>query len=133
MCSAASEAFGAARTLSAPIQHAKSEEVGCWPSEPLDSLIGGVLANQHGVWEGWGELCFSVHSVPSFPVFIVWSTGTRLAVMSIQDKLICVRLVMPRCVFSMPLFFSEIVKFSFDSKVKRFACINLSSSIFFIH
>ena len=30
----------------------KSEEVGCRTSEPSDSLIGGVLANQRGVWEG---------------------------------------------------------------------------------
>ena len=57
VCSAASEAFGAQRTLSAPTEHATSEEVGCRTSEPLDSLIGrsdwwGVLANQHGVWEG---------------------------------------------------------------------------------
>ena len=44
LCSAALEAFRAARTLSAPIQHAKSEKVGCWPSEPLDNLIGCVLA-----------------------------------------------------------------------------------------
>ena len=47
MCSAA---FQATQTLSAPIQHAKSEEVGCRPSEPLDSLIGGVLANSRSVW-----------------------------------------------------------------------------------
>ena len=44
VCSAASEAFGAAWTLSAPIQHAKSEEEGCRTSEPLDSLIGCVPA-----------------------------------------------------------------------------------------
>ena len=44
MCSAALEAFGATRTLFAPIQHAKSNEVGCLSSEPLDSLIGRVLA-----------------------------------------------------------------------------------------
>lgn len=31
-------------TLSAPMQHTKSEEVGCWPPEPLGSLIGCVLA-----------------------------------------------------------------------------------------
>ena len=43
--------------LSAPIQHAKSGEVGCRPSEPLDSLIGGVLANQRGVWEGRNIVC----------------------------------------------------------------------------
>ena len=54
MCSAALEAFGAAPTLSAPIQHAKSEAVG----RLLDSLIGGVLANQHGVWEGRNTVCF---------------------------------------------------------------------------
>ena len=42
--------------LSDPIQHAKSEEVGCRPSEPLDSLIGGVIANQRGVWEGWNTV-----------------------------------------------------------------------------
>ena len=44
VCSAALEAFGASGTFSAPIQHAKSEEIGCRPSEPLDSLIGCVLA-----------------------------------------------------------------------------------------
>ena len=39
----------------------------------------------------------------------------RLAViMSVQDRLICVHLVMPRCMFSMQLFLSEIVKFLFD-------------------
>ena len=38
------EDFGTARTASALIQHAKSEKVGCCSSEPLDSLIGGVLA-----------------------------------------------------------------------------------------
>ena len=67
-----------------------------------------------------GILCahwFSTHSVPSFLVFMLWSTGTRLAViMSVQDELICVRLVMPRCMFSMQLFLSEIVKFHFDQK-----------------
>ena len=65
-----------------------------------------------------GILCahwFSMHSVTSFLVFILWSTAMRLAViMSVQDKLICVHLVMPRCMFSMQLFLSEIV-----------ACINL--------
>ena len=45
VCSAALEAFRAAWTLSIPIEHAKSEEVGCRPSEPLNSLIGGVLVN----------------------------------------------------------------------------------------
>ena len=36
-------------------------------------------------------------------------TGTRIVVMSIQDKLICAC-----CMFSMQLFLSEIVKFHFD-------------------
>ena len=44
MCSAVLEAFGTAWTASAPIQHVKSDEVGCLPSEPLDFLIGCVLA-----------------------------------------------------------------------------------------
>ena len=57
MCSAALEALGAVRTLSAPIQPTKSEEVGCPLSEPLDSLTGGVLANQHSVWEGRNTVC----------------------------------------------------------------------------
>ena len=60
---------------------------------------------------------FSKHSIPSFLDFKFWSTGTRLAViMSVQDKLICVHLVMPHCMFSMQLFLSEIVKFCFDCK-----------------
>ena len=55
VCSAALEAFGAARTLSAPIQHAKSEEVGYRPSGPWDNdwcvscmtiLTGDMLATQ---------------------------------------------------------------------------------------
>ena len=73
-------------TASAPIQYAKSENVGCWP---LDALTGCVLA----VWPFWlavcwrisavcrrgGILCvplnsmmralFFMHSVPSFLVF----------------------------------------------------------------
>ena len=54
-------------------------------------MIGGVLANQRGVWEGGilCALCFSMHSVPSFPVFMFCSTGTRLAVMSVQDEFVC--------------------------------------------
>ena len=56
---------------------------------------------------------FSMHSVPSFLVFMFWSSGMRLAVsMSVQDEFICVCLVMPRCMFSMQLFLSEIVKSS---------------------
>ena len=65
-------------------------------------LIGGVLANQRGVWEG-GILyafCFSMHSVLSFPVFMLCSTGMRLVVMSVQDKLISVCLVILRCMYA---------------------------------
>ena len=60
---------------------------------------------------------FSTQSDQSFLVFMFWSTGMRLAVsMSVQDELICVRLVMPLCMFSMQLFLSEIIKFRFDRK-----------------
>ena len=44
VCSAASEAFGAAWMLLAPIEHTKFEEVGCRTSEPLDTLLGCVPA-----------------------------------------------------------------------------------------
>ena len=37
-------------TVSALIQRAKSEEVGCQPPEPLDSPIGCVLAVDHSDW-----------------------------------------------------------------------------------
>ena len=57
VCSAASEAFGAAWTLSAPTEHAKSEDEGRWKSEPLGSLIGAVLANQGGMCEGQIIVC----------------------------------------------------------------------------
>ena len=49
---------------------------------------------------------FSMHSVPSFPVFTFCSIGTRLVVMFVQEELICVSLVMPCCKFSMQLFLS---------------------------
>ena len=63
--------------LSGPIQHAKSEEVGCRLSEPLDTLIGGVLANQCGVWEGQNTVCalvfYALRSVIScFHVLEYW-------------------------------------------------------------
>ena len=50
-------------TLSDPTEHAKSEEVDRRTSEPLDSLIGGVLANQRGVWEGQNTVCTLVFYV----------------------------------------------------------------------
>ena len=39
-------------------------------------LIGSMLANQHAVWEGRipCALCFSMHSVLSFPVFMLCMT-----------------------------------------------------------
>ena len=85
-------------------------------------LIGGVLVNQRSVWKEQNTVCalFSMHSVPSFPVFMFWSTGMRPAViMSVQDELICVRLLMPCCMFSMQLFLSEIVTFRFDRKQRE--------------
>ena len=45
-------------------------------------------------------VCTATHSIPSFPIFMLCSPGKRLVVTSVQDELICVRLVMPRCVFS---------------------------------
>ena len=36
---AKSFAFGTTWTATALIQHTKSEKVGCWLSEPLDSLV----------------------------------------------------------------------------------------------
>ena len=90
VCSAASEVFGAAWTLSAPTENAKSEEEDRQTSEPLDSLTGGVLANQRGVREGRNTVCtlFFYALSSSFPIFMLCSTGTRLVVMSVQDKLI---------------------------------------------
>ena len=38
------------------------------------------------------------------------------SVVSVQDKFICVPLVMPHCMFGMQLFLSQIVKFRFDRK-----------------
>ena len=76
MCSAALEAFGTTWTLSAPIHHVKSE--------PLDSLIGCVLANQCSVWEGWNTVCalffYALPSITScFHVLEYWheTSATR--------------------------------------------------------
>ena len=56
-------------TSSAPIHHVTSEEEGCRPSEPLDSLIGGVLENQRGVWEGQNTVrALFFYALCSFPV-----------------------------------------------------------------
>ena len=58
-------------------EHVKSEEMGRRMTEPLDSLIGGVLANQCGVWEGRNTVCalvfYAVRSVIScFHVLEYW-------------------------------------------------------------
>ena len=70
-------------------------------------------------------LCFSMHSILLF-----CSTGTRLAVMSVQDEL--------NCSFgnaSLHVWYAAVFvwnsQVSFWSKVKRAACINLLSSSFF--
>ena len=76
-------------------------------------LIGGVLANQRGVWEGWNTVC-ALFSYALCSVMSSLHIGTRLVVMSVKDELICVRLVMPCCMFSMQLFLSEIVTFRFE-------------------
>ena len=78
--------------LSAAIQHVKSKEEGCRPSEPLNSLIGGVLANQHGVWEGWNTLCalvfYALRSVIScFHVLERWHETSCYYVRSGQINL----------------------------------------------
>ena len=79
----------------------------CLCSRWMAVLIGGVLANQHGVWEGQNTVStlffYALRSV--IPIFMFCSTGMRLVVMSVQDELICVRLVMPHCMFRMQLFF----------------------------
>ena len=49
------------------------------------------------------------------------------SVMSVQDKLICVHLVMPHCTFGMQLFVRFVL---IESKA---SCTNLSSSVLFIH
>ena len=106
-----SEAFGAAWTLSAPM--------GRWTSEQLDCLIGcvpaewpfgGARANHCSVWEWRNTVCALFFS-SCFHVFMFCSSGTRPVDMSIQDEFICAR-----CMFSMLLFLSEILKFHFDRK-----------------
>ena len=92
----------------------KSEEVARRTFEPLDSLIGGALANQRGVWEGWNTVCelvfYALRSVIScFHALEYWHETSCYYV-----HYVC--LVIPRCMFSMQLFLSEIVKFSFDRK-----------------
>ena len=85
------------------------------------------------VWEGQNTVCASViyalRSIISCLWSFIWSTHMRLAViMSVQEELICVCLVMPRCMISIQLFLSEIVLFWL--KVKRVACKNLLSIVF---
>lgn len=53
VCSVTWEAFGVAWMSSALIQLVKSEKVSCWPSEPLESLTGFVLAER----QFWLSVC----------------------------------------------------------------------------
>ena len=81
---------------------------GCGPSD--------VWAIGFSDWRV-GMLCahwFSTHSVPSFPVALQYRHETSCYVHS--GWINCVHLVMPRCMFNMQLFLSEIVKFHFDRK-----------------
>ena len=81
------------------------EEVGCRPSEPLDSLIGGMLANQCVC--GGAEYCVRfVFLCTPFCHFLFSCFG-------VLARELCVCLVTPRCTFTMQLFLYEIVKFSF--------------------
>ena len=108
----------AARTLSVQTQHATSEVEGRWTSEPLDSLIGGVLANQRDVWEGRNTVCTLVFYallsvIPRCHALQYWH---EISCYVRSGRITCVRLVMPRCMFSMQLFLADIVKFHFDRK-----------------
>ena len=100
-------------TLSAPTEHAKSEEEGRWTTEPLDSLIGGVLANQRCVSEYCVRRSFQPTVIPRFHALHSWHEASCYVP---SGGINCVRLVMPRCMFSMQLFLSEIVKLHFDRK-----------------
>ena len=90
VCSAVLEAFGTARTLSALIQHVKSE-VGCRTSEPSDSPIVGVPANQRGV--GGAEYCvhfsfqITLSVIPCFHVLQSWRETSCYYVRSGQINL----------------------------------------------
>ena len=66
------------RTLSAPTEYVKSEDVGHRTFEPLDSLIGG------------SECCVRIGFLrtPFHHSPLHCSTGMRLVVMSVQDELI---------------------------------------------
>ena len=59
----------------------------CWRSEdwaPLDTLIGGVLANQcRPPCVGGAEV--TMVCTPSFPVFMFWISGTRLALPDFKE------------------------------------------------
>ena len=55
-------------------------------------LIGGVPANQRGLWEGRNSMCSTklngVHFVfiyDPFPVFMFWITGTRLVPPNVKE------------------------------------------------
>ena len=81
-------------------------------------LIGGVLANQRSVWEGWNTVCalffYALRSViPRFHVLQCWQE-TSCYVCSGQINLCSFG--KPCWMFSMQLCLSEIVKFHFGWK-----------------
>ena len=129
-----SEAFGETRTRSGTIMFGVFSSVGSfwsradvvysdwtcevWGGRPLGSLIGYVLANQCGVWEGRNTVrplvFYALRSlIPRFHV-LQYQHETNCYLRLRQMNCVC--LVMPRCMFSMQLFLSEIVKFRFDWK-----------------
>ena len=93
--------------LSAQTQHAKSEEEGHRKTEPLDSLIGGVLVNQRDVWEGRNTVCIGFLRTPSrHPPLSSLQYWHQTSCYVRSGRINCVRLVTPRCMFSMQLFLS---------------------------
>ena len=120
VCSAVSEAFGAALTLSAPTEYAKSR------GRAVGRLSHWILwlVVCHSDWRRISKSAQCVGGAEYCAVMFCSPGDETRIVMSVQDKLICVRSVMPRCMFSLQLCLSEIVKFG--SKVKWVACINFS-------
>ena len=77
VCSAASEAFGAARTLLDPTEHAKSEEEGRRTSVPLDSFIIVCHLNGHSDWWCASESALCVGGAEYWVRFVFLCTPFR--------------------------------------------------------
>ena len=56
--------------LPSPIYHAKSEEVGCWTSEQLDSLILWLCASESARCVGGAEYCARIDLCTLFRHFL---------------------------------------------------------------